>query len=110
MSLEAFDGITQKIKIVVNRLGLENGEISMKKAEQHIGREIFGQIPNKYSLVSECRNNGIPLIQTSPKAAITLAIQDLATKLDSSNSSETVVSGESKSRKSLFSFLSKSSS
>ncbi len=111
MSLEAFDGITEKIKIVVNRYGLENGEISLKKAEQHIGREIFAQIPNNYSVVSECRNNGIPLIQTAPKAAITQSIQDLAGRLLGSDAESTPEdeSTDSKSKKKLFSFLSKQS-
>ncbi len=113
MSLEAFEGITEKIKIVVNRYGLENGEISLKKAEQHIGREIYAQIPNNYAIVSECRNNGIPLIQTAPKAAITHSIHDLARRLvaseQESGATEDSEKKEKKERKRLFSFLSKSS-
>lgn len=109
MSLEAFDGITEKIKIVVNRYGLENGEISLKKAEQHIGREIYASIPNNYSLVSECRNNGVPLIQSAPKAGITQSVHDLAVRLagDSKSTAGDVEGTDKKEKKSLFGFLSK---
>jgi len=109
MSLEAFEGISEKVRIVVNRYGLESGEISLKKAEQHIGREIFAQIPNNYSVVSECRNNGIPLLQTAPKAAITQSVQDLANRLVGVGASDPapVTETEKKEKKRLFSFLSK---
>ncbi|HMO12988.1 MAG TPA: AAA family ATPase [Pirellulaceae bacterium] len=109
MSLDAFEGITDKIKIVVNRFGLENAEISLKKAEQHIGREIFAQIPNNYAVVSECRNNGVPLLQTAPKANITRSIQELAIRLVGGNHELDVAEAPvKKDKKSLFGFLSKS--
>ena len=106
-SLEAMEGITEKIKIVVNRSGLESGQISLKKAEAHIGREIFWQIPNNFSAVSEGRNNGVPLIFSAPNAAITQNINSLAERLIKGDDGEDASKGDKKERKGLFGFLSK---
>jgi pilus assembly protein CpaE len=105
-SLGALDGVTDKIKIVVNRSGLDNRQISMKKAEEHIGRQIFWQIPNNFSAVSEGRNNGVPLIDSAPNASITQNIISLARKLAYGDEMEDAEGGK-KDRKGLFSFLSK---
>ena len=67
-----------KVKIVVNRMGYETGQISLRKAQETFGREIFWQIPNDYRVMVEVRNNGVPLIQQAPKAAITQSINQLA--------------------------------
>lgn len=77
MSLQQMDNIREKVKVVVNRVGLESGQISLKKARETIGREVFFQIPNDYRTMVEMRNNGQPLIEQAPKAAITLAVQQL---------------------------------
>jgi pilus assembly protein CpaE len=71
----------ERVKIVVNRVGYDNGQISLKKAQETIGREIFWQIPNDYRVMCEVRNNGVPLIQQAPKAAITQSINQLAASL-----------------------------
>src|SRR5271165_579173 len=81
MSLNEMDGIGEKVKIVVNRAGLDNGNITLKKAEETIGKEIYWQLPNEYRTMIESRNNGVPLIEQSPKAAITQAIAGLAAAL-----------------------------
>lgn len=78
MSFEEFEGLREKVKIVVNRVGLESGQIKMKKAKETIGREIYAQIPNDYRTMIEVRNNGVPLLVQAPKAPITLAMQALA--------------------------------
>ena len=77
MSLQQMDNIRDKVKVVVNRVGLESGQISLKKARETIGREVFFQIPNDYRTMVEMRNNGQPLVEQAPKAAITLAVQQL---------------------------------
>jgi pilus assembly protein CpaE len=77
MSLQQMETVRDKVKVVVNRVGLESGQISLKKARETIGREVFFQIPNDYRTMVEMRNNGQPLIEQAPKAAITLAVQQL---------------------------------
>ena len=67
-------GMADKVKIVVNRVGLDSGQISLKKAQETIGREIFWQLPNDYRTMVEVRNNGVPLIEQAPRAAITHSI------------------------------------
>ena len=49
MSFNEVEGLKDKVKIVVNRVGLDNGQISLKKAQETIGREIFWQLPNDYA-------------------------------------------------------------
>ncbi len=82
MSLQQIDSIRDKIKVVVNRAGLESGQISLKKAKETIGREVFFQIPNDYKTMIEMRNNGQPLIEQAPKAPITQAVMQLTELLD----------------------------
>ncbi len=81
MSFNEMEGIGEKIKIVINRAGLDTGHISVKKAEETIGKEIFWQLPNEYRTMIEARNNGVPLIEQAPKAAITQSIAGLAAAL-----------------------------
>lgn len=76
-SLQQMDSIRDKVKVVVNRAGLDSGQISLKKARETIGRDIFFQIPNDYRTMVEMRNNGQPLIEQAPKAAITQAVTEL---------------------------------
>jgi pilus assembly protein CpaE len=81
MSFGEIEGLKDKVKIVVNRVGLGSGEISLKKAQETMGREIFWQLPNDYRTMVEVRNNGVPLIEQAPKAGITQAIITLADAL-----------------------------
>jgi len=81
MSLDEFETIKERIRIVVNRVGLQSGQISMKKAQETIGREIFWQIPNDYKVMAEVRNNGVPLFEQAPRASITQSIVGLANVL-----------------------------
>ncbi len=81
MSFDEIEGLRDKLKIIVNRVGLESGQIKLKKAKETIGREIFFQIPNDYRTMIEVRNNGVPLLEQAPKAPITVAMQTLADML-----------------------------
>ncbi len=80
MSFGQMEAIKNKIKIIVNRVGLDN-QIGLKKAQETIGRDIFWQLPNDYRVMVEVRNNGVPLIEQAPKAAITQSIIGLAQAL-----------------------------
>ncbi len=83
MSFGEMEGIIDKVKMIVNRIGLESGQITVKKAEETIGKEIFWQLPNDYRTMIEVRNNGVPLLEQFPKAAITQSIVMLAEALSS---------------------------
>jgi pilus assembly protein CpaE len=81
MSFKETGKLDDKVKIIVNRVGYETGQISLKKAQETVGREIYWQIPNDYRVMVEVRNNGVPLIQQAPKAAITQSICQLGNAL-----------------------------
>jgi pilus assembly protein CpaE len=80
-SFESMEGVGPKVKIVVNRVGLDGGQISLKKAQETVGRDIYWQLPNDYRTMIEVRNNGVPLIEQAPKAAITQALLSLSNAL-----------------------------
>ncbi len=77
LSFQEMEQIRDKVKVVVNRMGLESGQISLKKARETLGRDVFHQVPNDYRTMIEMRNNGVPLITQAPKAPITQAILEL---------------------------------
>jgi pilus assembly protein CpaE len=81
MSFGEVEGLKEKVKIVVNRVGLDSGAISLKKAQDTMGREIYWQLPNDYRTMVEVRNNGVPLLEQAPRASITQALTSLAEAL-----------------------------
>lgn len=80
-SFEQRGNLKEKIKIVVNRVGHDTGQISLRKAQETFGQEVYWQIPNDFRTMIEVRNNGVPLIQQAPKATITHSINQLAATL-----------------------------
>ena len=103
---EYHEGLSEKVKIVVNRLGLADTQISTKQALDTIGRDIYAQIPNDYAAMVESRNNGVPLATHSAKAKVTRALEDLARMIDGrdySDSGEEVA--EAKGKRSFLSFM-----
>ncbi len=106
-SFERFEGMAERVKVIVNRAGLEKSQISHEKAEQTIGGEIFARIPNNYSIISECRNNGLSLLEQAPKAAITQQIVELSEKLSGDSVMGATEEAESKEKKGWLNFLSK---
>ena len=98
------DGLAEKVKIVVNRLGLEDSQISTGKALETIGRDIFWQIPNDYATMVESRNNGVPLVSQSPRAKLTKSLEQLALSIDRSAAAKDEPE-EKQTRKGLFGFL-----
>jgi pilus assembly protein CpaE len=86
---------------------LDRLQISANKAEETIDREIYARIPNNYVVISECRNNGVPLLQQAPKAAITHSVAELAARLLGNASQTDEEEVESKSKKGWLPFLKK---
>jgi len=94
MSFEEIDGLKNKVEIVVNRAGLDSGQISLKKAKETLGREAYALLPNDYRTMVSVRNNGVPLITQAPKAPITLALREMVAKLTGGTETVEPVSGE----------------
>jgi pilus assembly protein CpaE len=79
--LDHYPSIRGKVEIVVNRVGLEDCDISLNKALDAIGRSVFWQLPNDYAVMAGSRNNGVPLCQFAPRAKLTRSLQDMVLKL-----------------------------
>jgi pilus assembly protein CpaE len=96
MSLGNMNNLADKVKIVVNRVGLDSGQITLKKAEETIGKKIFWQLPNDYRTMIEARNNGVPLMESAPKAAITQSLIGLTKAIAGDEEPATVEAGGKK--------------
>jgi pilus assembly protein CpaE len=81
LTMEAEEGLNDKIRVVLNRVGSEEGDISLDKAEETIGKPIFWQIPNDFKAMMGSRNAGVPLIQHSPKSKAHQSLIGLANAL-----------------------------
>ena len=95
MSFDEIEEIKDKVKILVNRVGLDSGQIGLKKAQETIGRDIFWQIPNDYRVMVEVRNNGVPLIEHAPRSGIAQSYVSLAENLTGEGSEESSEEGKS---------------
>lgn len=99
------EGLAEKVKVVINRQGLEDNQISVSKALETLGREVFATIPNDYGTMVEARNNGVPLLTQAPRAKLTRAIQQLATQFDPKSEEADEKPDDKKGKRGLFSFL-----
>jgi pilus assembly protein CpaE len=72
--------LAEKVRVVINRVGSESVEegISLKKAEEVIGKPIFWQVPNDTKAVIAGRVAGAPLVKHNPKSRAQQAILGLA--------------------------------
>lgn len=103
---EQFPGLVEKTEVIVNRIGLSDNDISLNKALETIGREVFWQVPNDYATMVESRNNGVPLCMQAPKAKLTKSLADLVTRISNIDAGEQLATdAKPKQRKGLFSFL-----
>ncbi len=96
------ENLGDKLKVILNRFGLNDTQISLGKALGIIGREVFWKIPNDFATMVESRNNGVPLIEQAPKAKLTKSYIDLAATFSKSRSEQ---DEEVPAKKKLFSFL-----
>jgi pilus assembly protein CpaE len=81
--LGAEENLADKIRVVINRQGADTVEegISLKKAEEVIGKPIFWQIPNDPKSVIGARVAGHPLVKHAPKSRVQQSIYGLAQAL-----------------------------
>jgi len=81
--LSGEESLADKIRVVINRMGADSVEegISLKKAEEVIGKPIFWQVPNDTKSVIAARVAGQPLIKHAPKSRVQQSIYGLAQTL-----------------------------
>ncbi len=99
MTFDEDPKLREKLKIIVNRSGQDSGQISLKKAQETINRDIYWQVPNDYRVMVEVRNNGVPLLEHAPKAGITNSINQLAAALCGKEEESMDADDESKGRR-----------
>jgi pilus assembly protein CpaE len=77
------ENLADKVRVVINRLGADTVEegISLKKAEEVIGKPIFWQVPNDPKAVIGARVSGHPLVKHAPKSRVQQSIAGLAQAL-----------------------------
>jgi pilus assembly protein CpaE len=82
-SLSMEGDLGDKIRVVVNRTGAEQGDdgITVKKAEEVIGKPIFWQIPNDLKAMLGSRVAGMPLVKFAPKSKAQMSFQGLVQAL-----------------------------
>ncbi len=71
------ESLANKVQIVLNRVGSES-DISLKKAEETVGKSIYWQIPNEPKPLAESRNHGAPLLTFAPRCKVQQSIAGLA--------------------------------
>jgi pilus assembly protein CpaE len=80
-TLSTEEGLAEKVHVVVNRVGAEDSDITLRKAEETIGKPVFWQVPNDFKSMLGARNAGVPLMQHAPKSKAHLALVELAKEL-----------------------------
>lgn len=77
------ENLAEKVRVVINKQGSDAVEegISLKKAEEVIGKPIFWQVPNDPKAVIGARVAGQPLVKYAPKSRVQQSIFGLAQAL-----------------------------
>jgi pilus assembly protein CpaE len=78
-SLSLEGDMADRLRVVLNRAGSEHLEdgITVKKAEEVIGKPIFWQLPNDAEPMIGYRVSGQPLIKSAPKSKLQQSIREL---------------------------------
>jgi pilus assembly protein CpaE len=58
---QQFDGLVDRVKLVVNRIGSSDAEISQAKAEETLKMPVSWQIPNTTKVFQAARIKGVPI-------------------------------------------------
>jgi pilus assembly protein CpaE len=79
-ALGAEESLERKVRVVLNRVGLDT-DITLKKAEETIGKEVYWQVPEDPKSFNEARTQGVPLLSCMPKSKALHSIKGLAEAL-----------------------------
>ena len=95
------DGLSEKVRLVANRVGAFDAEIHLKKAEGTLGAPIDWQLPNATKQIHDAHAKGVPVVADGTRSKVQQAILDIARDL----SPEPGPSAAPKARRGLFSGL-----
>jgi pilus assembly protein CpaE len=99
-TMDKEEGLGDKVKVVMNRVGVEDSDITLEKAQETIGRPIYWQVPNDYKSMLGARNAGVPLLIHAPKCRVHQSLTGLAHAL----CGKTPAEAPKEKRRSFFSF------
>lgn len=99
-TMDKEEGLGDKVKVVVNRVGAEDSDITLEKAQETIGKPIYWQVPNDYKAMLGAKNAGVPLLTFAPKSKVHQSLTGLANAL----CGKTPAEAPKKERRSFFSF------
>ncbi|HQR41818.1 MAG TPA: AAA family ATPase, partial [Gemmatales bacterium] len=102
-TFKSVEGLYEKVRILLNRVGSEDQMISKTKAEEFMGMSVFWQVQNDSKAMLGARNEGKPLIQFAPKSKPCQDLSELARVLTSGVSAPSAPTENKK--KSAFSFF-----
>ncbi|MSQ95615.1 MAG: response regulator [Gemmataceae bacterium] len=80
-TMDKEEGLGEKVKVVMNRVGSDESDITLEKAQETIGKPIYWQLPNEYKAMLGARNAGQPLMTHAPKSRVHLSLVGLANAL-----------------------------
>lgn len=101
-TFKSVEGLHEKVRILVNRVGSDDQKISKAKAEEFMGMGVFWQVGNDSKAMMGARNEGKPLIQFAPKSKPCQDLMELAKLLTSGAVAEAPVEAK---KKTAFSFF-----
>ncbi|AGA26298.1 AAA family ATPase [Singulisphaera acidiphila] len=78
---QQFEGLTDRVRLVVNRSGAHDSEISLKKAEETLQMPVAWQIPNATKSFNLARARGVPLDEVASGSKAHQAILEIARSL-----------------------------
>jgi pilus assembly protein CpaE len=101
-TFKAVEGLYEKVRILLNRVGSDDQKISRAKAEEFMGMGVFWQVANDSKAMLGARNEGKPLIQFAPKSKPCQDLMELAQVLTTGAGSQEPAEPK---KKSAFSFF-----
>jgi len=78
---EQYEGMMDRVKLVVNRFGAHEAEISVKKAEETLRLPISWKIPNASKAFHQARTRGVPLEEIPSASKPLRVISEMASAL-----------------------------
>lgn len=83
-----FEGFPDKVRLVANRLGSLESEISLKKAEETLRMPVSWQVPNATKALHAARAKGVPIDAVAPGSPVHQAIMQIARGLKPAQAAE----------------------
>ena len=75
---QQFEGFTERVRLVVNRSGSHETEISLKKAEETLKMPVSWHVPNATKAVHAARAKGVPIDAVAAGSRVHLAMLEIA--------------------------------